>query len=272
VDTTESSTRTTQSVLRLRNTLTPSDLRRSALRTEAIEQNLALSRQLAHRYAGRGEDLDDLRQVAAYALVRAVDSYDPERGAPFAAYARPHILGALKRHFRNSAWDMHVSRGMQELNQRVTTAVSDLGHHRARTPTSSEIAEHLDVTIAEVGQAAAVAQAYNIGSLNTPRDRGDSTDLVDLVGGIDPHFVQVDDRAALQPMLAGLTPRERRILTLRFDNGMTQAAIAAHIGISQMHVSRLLKHSLTILRRAMQEPYSPPPPSDVLIGGSAASV
>ncbi len=257
--TTDTSTHTTQGVLRLRNPHSPDDGRWSALRAKAIAQNLPLSRQLARRYAGRGEDSDDLCQVAAYALVKAVDNYDPERGVPFAAYARPYILGALKRHFRDSAWDMHVPRGMQELNQRVTVAVSDLGHQRARTPVPSEIAEHLGLTIAAVGQAAGVGQAYNIGSLNTPHHRGDDSDLIDLVGGIDPHFVQVDDRAALQPMLAGLKPRERRILTLRFGNGMTQAAIAADIGISQVHVSRLLQHSLRMLRNAMQEPISPPP-------------
>jgi RNA polymerase sigma-B factor len=256
----------------LRNPHSPGGVRWSALRAEVIEQNLALSRQLAHRYAGRGEDPDDLRQVAAHALVKAVDNFDPERGVPFAAYARPYILGALKRHFRDSAWDMHVSRGLQELSHRVTIAVGDLGHQRARTPISSEIADHLGVTIAEVGQAAGAAQAYNIGSLNTPHHRGDGTDLIDVVGGIDPHFVQVDDRATLQPMLAGLKPRERRILTLRFGDGMTQAEIAADIGISQMHVSRLLQHSLRTLRSAMREPSSPASASDVQIGASATNL
>ena len=255
---TDTSAHTTQSVLRLRNPHSPGDVRWSALRAEAIEQNLALSRQLARRYAGRGEDPDDLRQVAAYALVKAVDNFDPERGVPFAAYARPYILGALKRHFRDSAWDMHVSRGMQELSHRVTVAVGDLGHQRARTPDTERDRRPPRRHDRRGGAGSRCRQAYNIGSLNTPHHRGDDTDLIDVVGGIDPHFVQVDDRATLQPMLAGLKPRERRILTLRFGDGMTQAAIAADIGISQMHVSRLLQHSLRMLRSAMQEPFSPP--------------
>ncbi len=254
---TDTPTRSTEDLLHLRDTLTPNDARRGALRAEAIKQNLALSVRLARRYAGRGEDLDDLRQVAAYALIKAVDGYDPGRGVPFAAYVCPYILGALKRHFRDTGWAMRVPRDMQELNHRVTIAVSDLGHQRARTPSQREIAEHLDVTVAEVRHAASAGQVYRLPSLDTPWRDSESADLVDLVGGPDVRFGRVDDRMTLRPLLARLAPREQRILTLRYGSQMTQSAIAADIGVSQMQVSRLLTRSLSTLRNALQEPGSP---------------
>ncbi|HEY1487949.1 MAG TPA: SigB/SigF/SigG family RNA polymerase sigma factor [Micromonosporaceae bacterium] len=251
---TATAVRAKQAVPASRTPLTSTDADPTERRNAMIEQHLPLAGFLARRYAGRGLDLDDLRQVAAYALVKAVDGFDPARGVPFAAYARPYILGALKRHFRDTAWDMRVPRSMQELNQRIPIAVNDLGHQRARTPTAGEIAEHLDVTVADVVRAAEAAQAYTIGSLNAPLHRDDGSDLIDLVGGLDPHFVWIEERMSLQPMLAALKPRERRILTLRFDDGMSQTAIATLIGISQMQVSRLIKQSLDALRASMEGP------------------
>jgi RNA polymerase sigma-B factor len=258
MSTLDTTAHSTHHLLRLRRTLTPDDPRRLELRNEAIAQNLALSRRLAQRYAGRGADLDDLHQVAAYGLIKAVDGYDPERGVPFVAYAYPYILGALKRHFRDTAWGMHVPRSVQDLNQRVTVAIADLGHRQARTPSRHEIAEHLDVTVAEVQRAAGAANALRLTSLNGPHHGYDGGELVDAIGHVDVRIDHIDARISVEPLLAGLAPRERRILALRFDSEMTQAAIAAHLGISQMHVSRLLKQSLATLRTALSVPADSP--------------
>ena len=221
------------------------------LRARAIEQNLPLANRLARRYAGRGELLDDLAQVAALALVNAVDRYDPGRQVPFPAYAVPGILGALKRHFRDTAWAMRVPRPTQELAQQAATATRDLTQQRGRPPTPAELADHLNVDIEALRAATAAWHLYRLPSLNTSHSGTVGLDLIDILGCIDTGYTAVDNRLSLQPFIAALPTRERQILTMRFYGHLTQTQIATEIGLSQMHMSRLLKQTLTRLRAAM---------------------
>jgi RNA polymerase sigma-B factor len=215
---------------------------RARLRARAIEMNLPLARRLARRYAGRGELLADLYQVAALALINAVDRYDPRRQIPFAGFAVPSIIGVLKRHFRDATWAMRVPRSIQELARRLPVAAERLSHQLHRTPTAADLADDL----AAIG----ARQNYHLTSLNKPYD-DNGIDLIDTIGEVDPRYAGLDDHLSVQPHFAHLPLRERRILTLRFYDQMTQTQIAAEIGISQMHVSRLLRQSLTRLRTAM---------------------
>ena len=223
---------------------------RAKLRDRAIEQNLPMAGRLARRYAGRGELHDDLAQVAAVALIKAVERYDPSRQVPFAGFAVPSILGALKRHFRDTAWAMRVPRSVQQLALRVPSATDELGQQRGRTPTTAELADYLQVSAEDVLTAVGAWQNYRLPSLNTPHpDTG--SDFAEVIGGIDPRYAGIEDHLLLQPLVAELPLRERRILTMRFYDHMNQTQIAAEIGVSQMHVSRLLKQTLARLRTAM---------------------
>jgi RNA polymerase sigma-B factor len=239
---------TTEHLLRVCNGLPAAHPDRGVLRARAIENNLPLAAALARRYAGRGERLDDLVQVAALALVKAVDGYDPDRTGRFISYAVPTITGALKRHFRDTAWGMRVPRSAQELFLELSAATGYLTHLRGRPPTFVELAEHLHVSIDALLAAARAGQAYRLPSLNASAVRDGTTELIDLIGADDPQFSGVDDHLTLRSLLAALPLRERRILTMRFYDEMTQTRIAAEIGISQMHVSRLLRHALDQLR------------------------
>ncbi|MEU7870320.1 sigma-70 family RNA polymerase sigma factor [Dactylosporangium sp. NPDC049140] len=232
---------------------------REVLRGRAIESCLPMAYRLASRYTGRGERLDDLRQVAALALVRAVDGYDPGRGVPFVGYAAPTIIGALKRHFRDAAWGMRVSRSSQELLLAIRAAVSDLTYLHGRAPTPAEIADHLRIDIGAIHAAKQAAQAYRLPSLNEPLDGHSTAERMDLIGAIDPHYSGVDDHLTLTSLVTALPPRERRILAMRFYDEMTQARIAAALGVSQMHVSRLLRHTLTRLRAGLLTADAPGP-------------
>ncbi|MEV4756376.1 SigB/SigF/SigG family RNA polymerase sigma factor [Micromonospora sp. NPDC049559] len=244
----------TEQLLRQHAGLPAEHLGRSRLRTQAIEQNLPMANRLARRYAGRGEPLDDLTQVAALALVRAVDAYDPTRRNNFAAYAVPSILGALKRHFRDTTWGIQVPRSTQELARELVTAAEELTQRRRRTPTSAELAAHLHVAVDKVRAAISARHAYRPTSLNAPHPAGAGVDLIGIIGGSDPQYARVDDQLTLRQLLAALPLRERRILSMRFDEHMTQTQIAAEIGVSQMQVSRLLKRTLAELRRAIVAP------------------
>jgi RNA polymerase sigma-B factor len=249
---------TTEQLLRLRDDLPAGHLDRALLRAQAIEENLPMANRLARRYAGRGELLDDLAQVAALALITAVDRYDPGRQVPFAAYAVPTILGALKRHFRDTTWAMRVPRSTQELTREVVIATDELSQRQGRLPTAAELANHLHVSIEELRAAIGAFHVYNLVSLNAPHTADASIDRIDLLGGTDPRYAGVDDNLTLRLLLATTPPRERRILAMRFFNHMTQTQIAAELGLSQMHVSRLLKRTLTRLRTETIAPTAPP--------------
>jgi RNA polymerase sigma-B factor len=262
---------TTECLLRARRRLPAGHADRALLRTRAIENNLPLASRLARRYAGRGERLEDLVQVAALALVKAVDGYDPDRLTSFVGYAMPTIIGGLKRHFRDTAWGMRVPRATQELVLGLPATVNHLTHLRGRTPTPVELADHLGIDLDVLLAAVHAAQAYRLPSLNETVTGTDAAERIDLIGATDPHFGGVDDRLALGPLVAALPVRERRILTLRFYEQMTQARIAAEVGISQMHVSRLLRKALTELRAGFLPSPDPRPAGTTRSGLTATT-
>jgi RNA polymerase sigma-B factor len=227
---------------------------RGALRDRVIEAWLPLAQHLANRFAGRGEPMEDLFQTATVGLIKAVDKFDPERGVEFAAYAIPTIIGEIKRHFRDRTWDIRVPRRLQELRLNLSEATSTLLQSLGRSPTVADLAGHLGISEEEVLEGLEGARAYNAVSLSTPTSDGDrSTELGDLLGAEDGEFELAELRVALGPALAALDPREQRILTLRFYGNMTQSQIAEQIGVSQMHVSRLLARALAKLRGELGE-------------------
>ncbi|MFU8851449.1 SigB/SigF/SigG family RNA polymerase sigma factor [Micromonospora sp. SL1-18] len=229
---------------------------RPAMRDKAIEAWLPLANHLAHRYSGRGEPTDDLAQTAAVGLIKAIDKFDPSRGVDFAGYAIPTIIGELKRHFRDRTWDVRVPRRLQELRLAISDANSALLQSLGRSPTVADVAAHLNLTEEEVLEGLEGARAYNAVSLSTPTGEGDrATELGDLLGGEDVEFELAELRVALGPALATLDEREQKILTLRFYGNLTQSQIAEQVGVSQMHVSRLLARALTKLRGQLDGTY-----------------
>jgi RNA polymerase sigma-B factor len=214
---------------------------RNALRDELVRAWLPMSERIAVRFRGRGESLEDLRQVAALGLVKAVDHYDPARGHAFEAYAVPTITGEVKRHFRDHTWTLHVPRRVQDLRNRVRKAMKELAQTiPGRSPTVAEIAERARLTEAEVRTGMEAIDCYSALSLDAEMPGSDSYTLGDALGGPDSAYDTVVDRVTVEPCLRALPERERTILYLRFFRGMTQKHIAQQLGISQMHVSRLL--------------------------------
>jgi RNA polymerase sigma-B factor len=242
-----------EELLQRRARLPVGDPRRAELRACAIEAALPMARRLAARYRGRGEPLDDLRQVAALALVKAVDGYEPGREAAFSSYARPTILGALRRHFRDTTWRVRVTRGIQELAITLAPATADLAQQLGRWPTLPELAGRLDAAEADVATAIDAWQAHHPDSLDAPAttSEGRQRPVVETIGAVDARFDTVTDLHSLRPLLAALPVRQRRILALRYLGDMTQAEIAVEVGVSQMQVSRLLARVLSELRAAM---------------------
>ncbi|SCF15100.1 RNA polymerase, sigma 28 subunit, SigD/FliA/WhiG [Micromonospora matsumotoense] len=224
------------------------DPRRPALRARAIEAWLPLARHLARRYAGRGVHDDDLTQTAAVGLIKAVDHFDPERGVAFTGYAIPTVVGEIKRYFRDRTWSVRVPRRLQELRLSISEANSTLTHTLGRSPTVADIAADLDVSEETVLEGLEGARAYQATSLSTPVGTDSGMELADTLGVEDHELELVEIHVALGPALATLPERERRILTLRFYGNLTQVEIADRIGISQMHVSRLLTRALAALR------------------------
>lgn len=226
---------------------------RAELRRLAIEHAMPLARRLARRFRDRGEPGDDLTQVAMVGLVNAIDGYDPGRGCEFAGYATPTIVGELRRYFRDKGWRIRVPRRLQELRLRVNQASAELSQSRAGTPTIADIANHLQVPEAEVAEAVEAGIFYQPLSLSGPSVSGGEFELVDPLGEDDPAMAVVEQRESVRPLLATLTDRERDILRMRFFGDMTQSQIADRLGISQMHVSRLLSQTLGSLRAALTD-------------------
>jgi RNA polymerase sigma-B factor len=215
-------------------------------RDELIRRFLPLARRLARSYDRGDEPLEDLVQVAGMALVKAVDRFDTERGTRFVSYAVPTITGELKRHFRDCSWAVHVPRGMQERILHISQAVTELSGELGRSPTAEQIAAATGLSSEAVLEGLEAARAYNHRSLDEPvpsEIAGDGT-YADIAGEIDPHFEIVEERLGLRRGFRALPQRERLILYLRFGDGLTQAEIGRRMGISQMHVSRLLRHAL----------------------------
>ena len=223
--------------------------RDSAVRDQLIEAHLGLAEYLARRFSNRGEPLDDLVQVASLGLVKAVERFDPGRGLEFTTFATPTIVGELKRHFRDKGWAVRVPRRVQELHLRVTGVIDDLQLELGRSPTVAEIAVRAGTSEDEVIEAVDAGSAYRSASLDAGRsDDEESPGLLGQLGRIDPELARAERRAALTPLMAALPEREQLMLYLRFYQGKTQSEIAQRLGISQMHVSRLLSRSLERLR------------------------
>ncbi len=213
-----------------------------------IERHLPLVRSLARRYAGRGEALDDIEQVGAIGLIKAIDRFELSREVSLATYATPNVVGEIKRHFRDKGWAIRVPRALQELNASMSSAIERLTIRLSRSPTISEIAEELETTPEEVLEAAEVGSAYSTVSLNTAPAGDEELDPLETIGTEDEGFRRSEDRVALAPALAKLPAREREILRMRFEEGLPQTQIAQRVGLSQMHVSRLIRKSLTQMR------------------------
>src|SRR5687768_10774861 len=227
------------------------ETRDPGLRDQLIEAHLGLAEYLARRFANRGEPLDDLIQVALLGLLKAVERFDPSRGLEFSTFATPTIVGELKRHFRDKGWAVRVPRRVQELHLRMGTVVNTLSQELGRSPTIPEIAQRAEVSVDEVLEAMEAGRAYRFSSIDTPagedEDRAQSPAAGQL-GEDDTGLEEVEQRMLLSPLIASLPKREQMIIHLRFFRGMTQSEIAARLGISQMHVSRLLARSLAQLR------------------------
>ena len=228
------------------------DVNRARLRDELVELHLPLVEYLARRFRNRGEMLDDLVQVATIGLIKSVDRFDLERGVEFSTYATPTIVGEIKRHFRDKGWAIRVPRRLQELKLALTKATSELSQANGRAPTVHELAQHLGLSEEEVLEGLESANAYSAVSLDAP-DGGDddSPAVADSLGMVDEALEGVEYRESLKPLLEKLPAREKKILMLRFFGGMTQSQIAAELGISQMHVSRLLARTLAQLREGL---------------------
>lgn len=225
------------------------DPRRRALRDQLVRGHLPVAQHIARRFSRRGEPEEDLEQVATLGLINAVDRYDPSRGTDFLSYAVPTITGEVRRHFRDQAWSMRVPRRLKDLNVTLSAAMSTMSQHLGRAPNAAELAEHLDLSKEEVLEALEASQAYRSGSLDELLvDDPDSGTVSDLLGEADAALDQVEYRQSLAPLLEALPQRERTIIMLRFFRNMTQSQIAAEVGISQMHVSRLLARTLGQLR------------------------
>jgi RNA polymerase sigma-B factor len=223
-----------------------------ALREELVRRFLPLARSLALRYRGSSEDLEDLIQVASLGLVKALDGFDLARGQSFVAYAAPTILGELRRHFRDRVWEVRLPRGLQERTMAVTRAAGELSDELGRTPTVSQIAERLRLDEEEVSEALQADEARRTLSLEVPRGRGEdeSVTISETVGETEPGYDTVEAQLAAEE--APLDERERRVLRLRFHEGLNQYEIGARIGISQMQVSRIMRGALRKLLAAVQ--------------------
>jgi RNA polymerase sigma-B factor len=221
-------------------------------REKLIEQYLPLVRSLARRYSYRGEQLEDLVQVGCIGLIKAIDRFDIDRGVELTTYATPNIIGEIKRHFRDKGWSIRVPRGLQELNVRLSHLVEDLTVQLERSPTIAELAKAAGVEEEEVLEALESGQAYATLSLSAGggggSDDGSDLDPLESLGELEHEYEVSEDRAVLAPGLRALDDRERRILHLRFFEGLTQSQIAQQVGISQMHVSRLIRRALEKIR------------------------
>ena len=223
---------------------------RIALRNKLVTGYLPVVQHIARRFAGRGEPVDDLEQAGTVGLLNAVDRFEPDRGIDFLSYAVPTITGEVRRHFRDRTWSMRVPRRLKDLQSSINGAVGPLSQELNRAPRPSEIAARLGITTEEVVEGLDAQQVYRSTSLDELVSGAD-TALTDTLGSADVELEKVEYRQTLAPLLDELPERERTILVLRFFGNMTQTQIADRVGISQMHVSRLLAQTVAGLRRRM---------------------
>jgi RNA polymerase sigma-B factor len=222
-------------------------------RDRALVELMPLVRALAMRYSGRGEPLDDLVQVGSIGLIKAVDRFDVDRGVDFASYAVPTIVGEIRRHFRDKAWAMHVPRRLKELSLRLSRVLDQLTTELGRSPTIAELAEAAGVEEEEAIDALDSMNAYSTRSLHAPFEEGTDDSLAEKLGVDETGYAEVEDGTLVAAGLDSLDERERQIVELRFFQEMTQSQIASEIGISQMHVSRLLRRALATMRGRIEE-------------------
>jgi RNA polymerase sigma-B factor len=222
-----------------------------AERDRLTEAHLPLARHLARRYARGPDDLEELTQVASLALVKAADRFDPERGVQFSSFAAPTIIGELKRHFRDTGWDVHVPREMQERALLVERAGDGLSSRLGRSPRVRELARETGLSEEDVIEAREAARCHHVDSLEmlgSSADAGEEGSWSDRVGSEDPCYELVDEFESVAPLLSRLSDRQREVLRMRFFEGLTQAEIGRRVGVSQMQVSRILRGSLETLR------------------------
>ncbi|HEY7148680.1 MAG TPA: SigB/SigF/SigG family RNA polymerase sigma factor [Gaiellaceae bacterium] len=223
-----------------------------AAREQLIEQYMSLVRSLARRYSYRGEQLDDLVQIGAIGLIKAIDRFDVDRGVELTTYATPNIIGEIKRHFRDKGWSVRVPRGLQELNVQLSKLIEEKTVELGRSPTIPELAKAAGVEEESVVEAIESGRAYTSVSLSTGggggQDDEGELDPLESLGAEEPQYEVSEDRAVLAPGFRVLDERERKILHLRFFEGLTQSQIAQQVGISQMHVSRLIRRALEKIR------------------------
>ena len=223
-------------------------------RDKIVERCLPLADHIARRFEGRGEPRDDLVQVARVGLVNAVVRFDVDAGSDFVSFAVPTIMGEVRRHFRDNSWSVKVPRRLKELHLRLGSATAELSQRLGRAPTASELASELGMERDEVVEGLVAGSSYNTLSIDTGggSDDDDARAIADTLGDVDAGMDRIEDREALRPLLEALPERERMVLVLRFFESMTQTQIAERVGISQMHVSRLLAKSLARLRDQLQ--------------------
>lgn len=224
---------------------------RAAIEDRVIRLNMGVASEIARRYHGRGVPGDDLDQVACLGLVKAVRGFDPDHGSDFLSFAVPTMRGEIRRYFRDFGWTIRPPRSVQELQPKITAAEAELYQSLGRSPRPSELAAHLDVDLDLVLDSLAANGCFAPMSLDAPPADGESGPG-ERLGGLDAAFNSAEARVALQPLMRGLTARERRILEMRFFGGCTQAEIGAEVGVTQMQVSRLLARLLTRLRRRLE--------------------
>jgi RNA polymerase sigma-B factor len=212
---------------------------------------LTLADRIARHYGGRGEDIEDLTQVARLGLVKAVNRFDPAKGSHFVAYAIPTMMGEVRRHFRDHGWAMHVPRRLKDRHGDISRATMELTQTLGRAPTAGQLAELLGMSREDIVESMMAAEAYRVHSIDAPlSSSGDSAPRMvsDTMGNLDCGFDRITDLEAVRPLLKALPERERTVLYLRFFESMTQSQIAARLGVSQMHISRILERTLRELR------------------------
>ncbi|MGA8846763.1 MAG: RNA polymerase sigma factor SigF [Nocardioides sp.] len=223
-------------------------------RDALVELHLPLVEHCARRFRNRGEPFEDLVQVGTIGLIKSVDRFDTERGVEFSTYATPTIIGEIKRHFRDKGWAIRVPRRLQELRMQIGSATAELSQSLGRSPTPRELAEAIGCTVEEIVEGVESSNAYSTLSLDATDDSDDGpSSMLDAIGIDDAGLEHVEIRESIKPLLEQLDPREKRILLLRFFKNMTQSQIAEEIGVSQMHVSRLLTRTLEQLRLSLEE-------------------
>ncbi|WP_054814483.1 RNA polymerase sigma factor SigF [Nocardia arizonensis] len=234
------------------------DPAREALRQDLIERCLPLAANIARRFSGRGENFDDLVQIARMGMVQAVDRFDPSYGASFLSFAVPTIMGEVRRHFRDHTWAVRVPRRLKEIQQAIGPATEKLTHELGRMPRAREIAAEIGAELSEVTQALIARNAYQAAPLDPGPDAGDqdnaAASVLDTLGAPDANFGSVEDYLAVRPLIEALPQRQRQVLIWRFFDSMTQNEIAERLGCSQMQVSRILTKTLNSLReQAMRD-------------------